>query len=1395
LSRQKISSKKAFLACLLILAVVLTNIQIFTNLNLNIGNINTLNKENSDIIEIPSLSDSYLTDYYIKGWGSNQNVRIFVTNSSSSNNNQNYFDIPSISKTDTTYLTQGDFNFTFQNNYTTDYVLEDTNALDAANFINFPYNTKEGYSAINLHSGTNTTNLYLKYLVDSSQSTFIRINSANGIINFTVLANFTDTKYSSTSPSISLNFKRETILSLFLTYQLEASKNTYMTLKIYDTYSKSWINITKPILFNSSLGIQEISKKIINQNLNYIHPKSNSSLIQFFFKRFSPETYNITMYELDISSIYAFDIPITSTDQVALEFDLKGLKTTVNGFYAWIRTLNLTLAKHAELNISLYKANGTIARTQTNLRSETLKPLKNSLIDSIILKYNDYHGDNVTFFKFNNVNTANLNLYNYFIVIKSNITQPIYSLVTLPRETYGDPDRIVDHQLKKSTDGGINWENAKKQVSPSYLSEQLDASPFRINVTRGYMPSDFIIKGTQTLTINGIPIQDQEINTPPYDKSSHLTWGLGRWTNNFSSPIVNNSLNNFRIVLEWNKSNIKGFTFNVTYSVKGYWDDVAKAHYSASYDTDPLWIFNYTFDSNNANFKNWNFLEFWYIYQDYFDAYNLTNPNNANIYNDTSKEIPFGTSSHKDKVVVSNDIVNGINGNYTLYLKSYNFAYNMHSYINFKGNLWENKGFMYGDNITARLDIQDMYNNAPKSGTAKVVLFYPNNKTKYPGTELTSSVGKVKNNYLYYDFGNNTILKVNKSVPLLGNYYLGFFWSNGTAIGCKKLKIYIDKYNVQLDNLFYESIIDKNVLSGVISKVYDNYSILIGSINDTTGFKTPNFYPVSYNDLNLEYFINLNGEKIPVALKLFKQNETVLNPDELINFKVGLQNLHELIDVNVKIEVKLVSLINENWIIDTKTSAVKTLKLKGDPTGQDYQEFSLDLTMPSLNPDGSWLGYNAPIRKSGAKTIVSIYIDSKLAGTYESSDYSLIINSTEDQFEGYLLELKYDKYVTSPSLLKPFERNECIYLPNKTTMIINIYDDNSISSYQQFIKSFSLKMNSTIMDISIYPSEITYGYQFNLSARLTTEFGDGLSNKHVLCQYFNGTAWTNISSQNTGINGTMSFKINSLMLNAEETSNFRFVWSGEQYITGITYAFSINMQKPIMNVSISLSKTEVAFYKNNIGYLKIHLTNEGNTKLKIIDINIITTPKTTTEIVEINYLEIDNLDSGEFTNLLVKLNVKNTDSFNLTVKIIVQNIFTGENATFIKSSKFNVLNIPISEIINQIFIFIMIGIILSIWGFTYFFIKKIIKKIETPIEKPAEKRPRRGRYVKVSEVPKDIMEEKEKEIREAKSKKILKKKKKKTKELKETKKEETDLDSLLKKEGLSDTESENNNKN
>ena len=77
---------------------------------------------------------------------------------------------------------------------------------------------------------------------------------------------------------------------------------------------------------------------------------------------------------------------------------------------------------NAELNISLYEANATIPRTSTNLASNNLKPDNAKLIDSIIVGFNEYHGDSLAYFEFNPANTQNLKLYNYFVVIKSNRT-------------------------------------------------------------------------------------------------------------------------------------------------------------------------------------------------------------------------------------------------------------------------------------------------------------------------------------------------------------------------------------------------------------------------------------------------------------------------------------------------------------------------------------------------------------------------------------------------------------------------------------------------------------------------------------------------------------------------------------------------------------------------------------------------------------------------------------------------------------------------------------------------------------------------------------------------------------------------------------------------------------
>jgi hypothetical protein len=121
--------------------MLLVNIQIFNGLYLDSSNDQPTNLLNDDNNLFSSETDPYLTDYYTTGSGDNQDVRIYALNSSYSNdNNQGFFDIPSMSVTDTSYLTYGNLNFTFQNNFTTDHVLENTSALDASDFIKFTYN-------------------------------------------------------------------------------------------------------------------------------------------------------------------------------------------------------------------------------------------------------------------------------------------------------------------------------------------------------------------------------------------------------------------------------------------------------------------------------------------------------------------------------------------------------------------------------------------------------------------------------------------------------------------------------------------------------------------------------------------------------------------------------------------------------------------------------------------------------------------------------------------------------------------------------------------------------------------------------------------------------------------------------------------------------------------------------------------------------------------------------------------------------------------------------------------------------------------------------------------------------------------------------------------------------
>lgn len=1351
---KKKNVKRVLLLTIFVLSILLSNIQIYPNENFIQNNIN------GDQKDLSSSADGYLSDYYITGAGDPQDVRIYGQNSSYSIDNNHYFDIPSISSTQIGYLSYGNFNFTFQNNYTAEYILENTDALHAREFIQFRYNP--AISSLTVNTGTNLDpSNPLTYLTDGLP-TYIRFGSFNGVINFTLAADFTGTSFTRASPPISLNFNRAYILGLINQFILRSGANTYLTIKMYDISQSTWKNVTDPIFIKASSTLTNFDERIINENLDFIN-LANVNNIQFYFRNSTVSTYTVRFTELVDYATYGFDLRITNNDYVALEFDLKGKSSTVNGFYAWIRTLDVSLARYSELNITLYEATGTIVRTQTNLRTNNIAPNYSRMIDSFIVS--NYYDDKLAYFAFNTAHTTDLKLYNYFIVIKSNRSENVYSLATIPRFTFGDPDNLVDHQLRITTNNGASWNLARKTVPSTipYLSERLDASSFQINVTRGYMPSDFWKNEEDNLNIQNIPLEDQVDDTGIYADSSYLTWGLGQWNNEFATHISAVPPNDFRINLNWNTTITKGFNFNVTYSVKAYWIESTTTSYNCTYDALPRWSLSFDLTSTHTDINNWNFLEFWFLFPNTYDPSNLTNPNNEDLYPYTSGESIEPSKLGYDKIIVNSTLINGNYGTYILKASSPNLVYQMHSFNNYRGTLWETNGFMFGDNMTTSVDIQDISGNPPRGGNANVKLFYPENPGgEYPGGERNDLSGVIKGSLLRYDFNNETLLQIRNTLSYFGNYYLGFFWTNGSAIGCKKLRLYIDSYNVELDDFFYEPVLDKNILSGGVDKVYQSYSILIGTVNVTD---RTNFYPIKNYDINKEYTFQIGDIQIPILLKDFLQNETIINPDEIINLKVTLQNLFELSDVDIKVKAQLLSLVNKEWIINEVTSNYKTLRLKGDPLGRDIQEFSLDLSIPHLNNDGIWQGVNGPVRKGGALTKLTIIIkyqnkDVNL-GTYESKDYSLVVNTTQNNFEGYLLALKYDKEISGASILKPFNRNECTYLPDQTTFVVNIYDKNYVSSYNDFIKSFALKENSKFSNITISPESPIRGQKFNLSAVLTTEFGVPLSSKNVTLQYYDNS-WENLSSKLSNNEGYIDFEIDTLTLNEEDQLLFRLIWSGDIYRLSNAQNITVDLYRELNNLRISIYKNVPQIYRNTKTTIMLNIINNGSSNLYIPTSNISITiqPSLGSRIVQIDYDLLNNLKSGESTIIILEIDVSSVKKFTINVSIEAQNIVTNELITIHTSQTFNTFDLPILDYIIPYLTILIIGVIVLFWLIIYSAIKRLIRRIETPIEEPTKKKPKRGKYVKVSEIKGEP-----KEIEKA---------------------EKTDLDSLLEEEGLDD---------
>ena len=126
--QHKIKVKGIVLISTLLILILFSNISAFT------GNNPLMRTDNSTVPlyeespNIPKTAAYNLTDD-ITGEGINQTARIYMRNQSRSEDNGNgYFEIPAPASD--MYLDKGDFIFEFDNNYTTEYIIEDDSALN-----------------------------------------------------------------------------------------------------------------------------------------------------------------------------------------------------------------------------------------------------------------------------------------------------------------------------------------------------------------------------------------------------------------------------------------------------------------------------------------------------------------------------------------------------------------------------------------------------------------------------------------------------------------------------------------------------------------------------------------------------------------------------------------------------------------------------------------------------------------------------------------------------------------------------------------------------------------------------------------------------------------------------------------------------------------------------------------------------------------------------------------------------------------------------------------------------------------------------------------------------------------------------------------------------------------
>ena len=1251
------------------------------------------------------------------GTGDPQDVRSYGTHTNTSQNTNGSFPIDAPSTN--AYLTNTSVNYTFAQDYTTLHQVTPYSALDYPRVLNGTYIADDGGRFADAIIGSTYLANYTvgeypnwKWAHDNNPSTFTNYSNNGGVVTFEVYSNFSKLFIDSwVFPGQSA---REFASSMCMSLDLNFWGKVSIASVGYTVEARNWGGTDYDVVGTGQLteNATTIQTTIVNPGNIYL----NDSLSSHFRVTLTGSGFNLTLYEANATVKVVPELEISASKQVALGFDLKG-NASVNGFQVLIRTVG---TPSGLFNAGLYRANDTYPSETSD--GQDIAHVLDLTKDPVAPEGGPLVNKTYSAPTFNGIITFNFtatpcNVSNYYIVLNSTSTTASYRIGTVPNNmdpwhtqsrgfpfyTDIDPAQKVRHILLNSSYGFSAWNQSSLDSGKAYL---LNAAPFAINVTRGWMPEDANMSVQNVLLVGADYTQAHE---GPFTDTPGWSWGRGFW--GLSYPELTNPIKNtggrFYVPLTWDQTKRQTIYFNTTFQAASYAVESCVATFHVTASQNPRWTINHTL----IPYENWTFTTLAFLYPRTWD------------FNDGQILGPAYTSVSSSRSVANathyQQIANNASGNlspsgvYSLQITSHNAIRGFGSSLNFKNtNYWPTNAFMRGDNISVQLTTQ-IAGRPVYEGAANVTLF------NAAGNRVSPTLGTLETPYFdqidsglgvtYYNFSRSNLFNTNSSTPY-GKYTAVAKWDNGTEVGFQHLNIYVLNYMPQIISVTPIASTGENEIWGNISwesmPQRGPYDVTIATVNETTG-KPSNFLPRTNLTTGTEN--NVFGEDVKFNYALI--NETVFQKGETFELNVSVQsiNVHQSIDVKVKCE--LVYYSKQEWRIFEATTAPITL----NKSGQAGNQALLNLT--GTFPGAGATGLNCPLRNGSIALRLTFIVYEDEIGTWTNPHPFIQATVDEAIFEGQILTTVPPYPQTGPSFGCLVNRAQGCNLPGNTIYFVSVFDQSGVSMETNYSKVIKESAFAQFKGVTTGPLTPTVNKLFDFSGALVSENPTKILNsKTVTFKLFNNATkgWDDFIGTNgdaTTTTDSQGFFTKTFNASALQLSNLiRLSYAGdtEHYEGTLNYTLTVIQYANTIQILVDPNFHLTGNLEN---YISFTFLNSGNSTLENLQISVVSLEGHLMQVVEADYIHEKSVGTGVAVsrNYLVRIpvlsnNANATFTFTIiaTAKESLQQVTITQNVT-IPVSQGSFLFLSLENLPALIF-FLVAGVI---WLFiVLFFLRK-----------------------------------------------------------------------------------------